>query len=135
MSDNAFITFYTWCTGWLKNPFPSEFLMHRSIASSIAIGKSETHLTPDLLCLASFICSGSLWYLFLIPSVLTSDCSVSISIFCAGHLVAPFASANLHSLVLRVFLNYFSDGFLAFIFFVLISFLQCLEFIFGDLLN
>ena len=34
-----------------EESFLFKFLMYCSIASSIAVEKSETHLTPDLLCL------------------------------------------------------------------------------------
>lgn len=76
-------------TGW-KNPFPSEFLIHCSVPSSISVEKSETHLTLSPLEMASFFALEVCGIIFLISHVLKFYYDVSISSFCAGHMIGPF---------------------------------------------
>lgn len=66
-----------------------------------------------------FLCSGSLWYHFLITHVLKFYYHVSISSLCAGDMISPF---NPQVCVLQFweFCSYFWDEFLAFIFYVFI---------------
>lgn len=54
--------------GW-KNPFLLEFFMHYSMASSISLEKSETHLILGPYVWPLF-CSGSLWWVFFFGSTI-----------------------------------------------------------------
>lgn len=81
---------YTWFVSYLEESF--SFRILNALFHGIQCFCWEIWNTSDYWSFpfGLFFCSGSLWYLFLIPCVPKFYCDVSISIFCAGYLGGPF---------------------------------------------